>query len=285
MIFVTAVLFLSTKGARSTSVCSSLRRVVVCQEMRHLFIGLLLTCVVFSANVNDFAGRRFWLRRALTAATTEDASTAAFSDDNANSNPSALPGRTSSAPARGTNTASFPTKREEKAADWHRTFRTSKTAKKERLSVGVRGRSEGRSLRYDDDFEEGAPASTTSALFASALLKPLLLVLAGLPCSLSERTLEEHLNETTRTWRISRSLLDDVDNDIQVIVNCTKPGDVLTFSPERIIGPSSRIVIPWSLTLTAHVSSSALEGGVFPRSDEKAVFTCLGRGEGVFLVK
>ena len=253
--------------------------------MRRIFVGLLLTCAVFSANANDFAGRRFSLGRALTAATAEDASTASFSGTNPNSNPSALPGRTSSAPTRRTKTASFPTKREEEAADSPPTSQLSQTTEKEHASVVGRSRSESRSLRQDDGLENEASPSETLTLFENALLTPVLLVLAVLPCSLSERTLKRHLNEATRTWLVSHSLLDDVENDIQVIINCTKAGDVLAFSPERSIRPSSCVVIPWPLTLSATVENAELEEGVFPTSVEKATFTCPRENEGVFLVR
>ena len=168
MIFVTAVLFLSTKGARSTSFCSSLRR-VVSQEMRHLFIGLLLTCVVFSANANRFAYPNFHLRRLPAAATVENASAASFSGNTLISNPSARTERTASVLPRFWKNVSFPTKHEEEAADWSAASQTTKTAEEQRPSVGVKRRSDGRFLRHDDDFEDEAPASTTFNLSSRTL--------------------------------------------------------------------------------------------------------------------
>ena len=253
--------------------------------MRHPIFGLLLTCIVFSASANRFTCQRLYFRGGLTAATAEDAPTASFSDKNPNSNPLTLSKRMATVPPRATETLSFPKKREDDAADSAPMFRTGETDEKERPSVAKRGRGEGRSLRQDDGLDDEAPESETPVLLESSFLTPVRPVFAGFPCSLGDQTIREHLNETTRTWRISRSLLDDVEDDIQVIVNCTKPSDVLSFSSKRRIRPSSRVVIAWPLTLTSTVDNSEVEEGVFPRSEVKAVFTCPNRRAGVFLVK
>ena len=251
---------------------------------RPRFLGMLLTCVMLGTDASKFTCSKFPLRRGLTAEMAEDAPTACSSDGISTSNPSAVSERTALAPLRATKTASLPTRHEDEAADLFPASQASNAAKKKRPSVAGRGRSWGRSLRQDEGQDDEIFASET-LLIQKTFLTPVLLVFADISCSLSERTIREHLNETTRTWRISRSLLDDVEDDIQVIVNCTKPGDVLTFGPRRRIRPSSRIVIPWPLTLTAPVSSFELEESMFPLSDTKMTFTCPNRGEGVFLVK
>ena len=252
--------------------------------MRRRFFGLLLTCLILGTNGKEFACPTFKLRRVLAAATAEDALTACFSGETSTPDLSALSERAASEKRLATKPASsqirYPHSTAPSAAS-----QTSEGAEVERSSVGVRDRNEGRSLRQDDGLDDEASPSETLTLFENALLTPVLLVLTGRPCSLSKRTLEEHLNEATRTWRINRTILNDVEDDMQVIINCTKAGDVLTFIPERRIRPSSRIVIPWPLTLTAPVSSSELEEGVFPRSDAKATVTCPNRRQGVFLVK
>ena len=253
------------------------------EEMRRRLLGLLLTCVVFRTNASACSCPTHHLRRAVAAATAEDASAECVFCESSAANPSTVSEMTPSALPRATKTASFPTKREDEAAHSSLASQTSMAAEEERLSVAVRGRSEGRSLRQNDGLDDEAPDSEILVLFENTFLTPILPV-SGLPCSLSKRTLRKHLNETTRTWRISRSLLDEVEDDIQVIVNCTRPGDVLTFTARRI-RPSSRVVIPWPLTLTASVDSFEVEEGVFPRSGAKATFTCPNRREGVFLVK
>ena len=253
--------------------------------MRRRFLALLLTWAMLGADASKFACPKSHLRRGLAAETSEDASAVLFSGGVSASNPSELSETTTSAPAQATNTASFSTRHEDEAADPSPTSQMSVTGEKERPSVAGRGRSQGRSLKQDDRQDDEAPESETTSVCENSFLTPMLLVLADLPCSLSAERLDLHLNETTRTWRINRSLLDDVKGDIQVIVNCTTPGDVLSFSPKRRIRPSSRVVIPWPLTLTAPVDSSNLEEGVFPRSDAKAIFTCPSEGEGVFLVR
>ena len=253
--------------------------------MRHTLLGLLLICIVFGASANKFASRTFYIRRALTTTTADDAPAESFSGKKPNSNPSTLWEKMTSATPRVTETLSFPTRHEDDAADSSPTFRTGETDEKERTSVAKRGRSESRSLRQDDGLDDEAPESETLPLLENSFLIQVPFVFTDFPCWLTKRSLEEHLNETTRTWHINRSILDDVEDDIQVIINCTKPGDVLSFSSQRRIRPSSRIVIPWPLTLTAPVSSSDVEEGVFPLSEAKALFTCPNRREGIFFVK
>ena len=252
--------------------------------MRHPFFGLLLTCTVFSASANKFTCQRVYYRGGLTTTTAEDAPTASFLGKNPNSNPSTLSEGISLAPGA-TEIPSSPTRHEDDAADSALPFRTGETDEKERPSVARRGRGKGRSLRQDDGLDDETPESEIPVLLENIILTPVRPVFAGRPCSLSDQTIGEHLNETTRTWRINRSLLGHVEDDIQVIINCTKPGDVLSFSSKRRIRPSSRIVIPWPLTLTAPVSSFELEEGVFPRSEAKTTLTCPNRREGVFFVK
>ena len=254
--------------------------------MRRRLLGLLLTCVMFRTTASALlTSSKPGPRRALAASTAKGASTSFISCEISASNPSSLSEKMTSVPPHATKTADFPTKQEDEATSSSLASQTSMALEKDRPSLDLGGRSASRSLLQDDGLNDEAPLSEILAVSENSFLTPVLLVFTGLPCSLNKRILKEHLNETTRTWRINRSLLDDVENDIQVIVNCTKPGDVLTFSPKRRIRPSSRIVIPWPLTLTAPVNSSKLEEGVFPRSDSKATFTCPNRREGVYLVK
>ena len=253
--------------------------------MRRRFLALLLTWAMLGADASKFARPKSHIRRGLAAETSEDASAARSLDGVSTSNPSALSETTAPAPTQATKTSSFPTRHEDEAADPSPTSQMSVTGEEERPSIADRGRSQGRSLKQDDGQDDEALESKTTSVCENSFLTPMVLVFAGLPCSLSERTLKEHLNAETRTWRISPSLLADVEDDIQVIVNCTRPGDVLTFSPRRRFRPSSRIVIPWPLTLTAPVNSSEVEEEVFPLSDSKATFTCPNRKEGVFFVK
>ena len=103
--------------------------------MRYLFFSVLLTCIVFSASAKEFTCRRLYLRRALTAATIEDAPTTFFFAKPLASDPFAFQERRPFALPLTTETA---------ASTTHR------TAEKERPSVADRGRSESRSLRQDD---------------------------------------------------------------------------------------------------------------------------------------
>ena len=104
-------------------------------------------------------------------------------------------------------------------------------------------------------------------------------------CSLRRVDIRRYLNESSRTWMIDDDALDEIDSDLQSLVNCTKAGDALLFNSTRRIRPSTRVVLPWPLTLSAFVEHADLKEGVFPTSAEKATFTCPRKNEGLFLVR
>ena len=80
--------------------------------------------------------------------------------------------------------------------------------------------------------------------------------------------------------------IDEIDSDVQALVNCTKEGDVLLFNATKRIRPSTPVVLPWPLTLSAFVEQpDGPEEGVFPTAVKRATFTCPHKNEGVFLVR
>ena len=109
--------------------------------------------------------------------------------------------------------------------------------------------------------------------------------MAEFECTLPNRVLGGLLDEATRTWLIDDDALDEVENDLQSIINCTREGDVVLFDVARSIRPVRRVTIPWNLTLSANTESADLGGGVFPRTRAKATFRCPSRNEGVFFVR
>jgi len=95
-------------------------------------------------------------------------------------------------------------------------------------------------------------------------------------CQLSAERIRGIVDGADGRWRLTDQTLDDFD--IQAIVNCTSEGDVISFETARRIQPSSRIVIPWQLTLDGN--SNATAGAP---QDQKATITCPSN-DGLFLL-
>ena len=97
--------------------------------------------------------------------------------------------------------------------------------------------------------------------------------------------MRRYLDAATRTWRIDDTVLEAIDNDLQVIVNCTTEGDVIVFDVNALIQPVARVIIPWNLTISAATGGIQSVDGLYPRAPRKASITCPGDGEGIFLVE
>lgn len=72
---------------------------------------------------------------------------------------------------------------------------------------------------------------------------------------------------------------------MQSVVNCTEEDDVVLFDVDRTIRPSSRVTIPWNLTLSANTRNAVLQDGIFTRTRRKATFTCPRGNEGIFYIR
>ena len=129
--------------------------------MRRRLLGLLLTCVVFRTNASACSCPTHHLRRAVAAATAEDASIVRFSSEVSASSSSETSESAASAPTHATVTASFSTRHEDEEADPSPTSQMNKSAEAERSSVAMLGRSEGRSLRQDDGLDDEASTGET----------------------------------------------------------------------------------------------------------------------------
>ena len=104
-------------------------------------------------------------------------------------------------------------------------------------------------------------------------------------CRLSRSEIGRYLNADKRTWLIDDSVLSELGNDLQEIVNCSEEGDLILLDVTDNIQPTGRIVIPRALTWSARVDDPELEDGVFPETRRKTTFNCPADDEGVFLIQ
>ena len=104
-------------------------------------------------------------------------------------------------------------------------------------------------------------------------------------CSLTEEQTRRSLDEETRTWHIDETMLDELNDDLQTIVQCTEDGDVLQIRASRTVRPTARVVIPWSLTIGAEPEEVDLRDGVLPKEPKRIVLSCPDDNQGIFLVR
>ena len=88
-----------------------------------------------------------------------------------------------------------------------------------------------------------------------------------------------------RTWLVDDDVLEQIDNDLQMPVDCTKQGDVLAFNVTGVVRPSSPVTIPWQLTLTTQVSGVDSKDAVSQSSTTKTRFTCPHKNTGLFFIQ
>ena len=108
---------------------------------------------------------------------------------------------------------------------------------------------------------------------------------ADFECSLRNRQINRYLDTDTRTWRIDDSALDQLENDLQSVVNCTQEGDIILFNVSEPVRPARRVTIPWNLTLSADTDSTDPVDDLFPRARNKAILTCPEENVGVLFVR
>ena len=104
-------------------------------------------------------------------------------------------------------------------------------------------------------------------------------------CSLTEEQTRRSLDEETRTWHIDETMLDELNDDLQTIVQCTEDGDVLQIRASRTVRPTARVVIHWSLTIGAEPEEVDLRDGVLPKEPKRIVLSCPDDNQGIFLVR
>ena len=107
----------------------------------------------------------------------------------------------------------------------------------------------------------------------------------GFECALTHEATERYTTADSKAWLVDGTVLKEIDNDLQKIVNCTKEGDVLSFNATGVVRPSSRVTIPWQLTLMTQVNDADSNDGVNPSPKTKTTFTCPHKNSGLFLVQ
>ena len=76
-----------------------------------------------------------------------------------------------------------------------------------------------------------------------------------------------------------------VDGDLQAVVNCSEEGDIIELDFNGQLQFTTRVTLPWNLTVTGRVRNTALQEGIFPEARRKQRITCPGDDEGIFLVQ
>ena len=105
-------------------------------------------------------------------------------------------------------------------------------------------------------------------------------------CGIDEIAIGFYLDAASRTWRITDTVLDDIDNDLQRLVDCTEEGDTILFDVTgMIVALAKRVTIRWPLTITADIEDRELVDGIFPEAPSRATMVCPYENEGIFLVK
>lgn len=87
------------------------------------------------------------------------------------------------------------------------------------------------------------------------------------------------LDQRTRVWTLNDSLLEQNVNTIQAAINCASDSDVILLSASAPLQPSTTIVVPWNLTLSADPGGSLTQDGEIIEAASKARFTCPEEGD------
>ena len=109
--------------------------------------------------------------------------------------------------------------------------------------------------------------------------------MADFKCPLTRREKERYTTLDGRKWLINDAVLEEVDNDLQMIINCTQEGDVVSFDVMDVIKPSSLVTIPWQLTINAYVDGGDFNDGDLMPQTTRTTFTCPQKNSGLFLVQ
>ena len=102
-------------------------------------------------------------------------------------------------------------------------------------------------------------------------------------CLLSEKQKKRFADETG-TWLVDDAVLDEVENDLQRIIICTKTGDSVVFNVTKTIKPSSRSIISWPLTVNGFAGNEEQSKSVINHS-RRTTISCPGQNEGVFTIR
>ena len=104
-------------------------------------------------------------------------------------------------------------------------------------------------------------------------------------CHLSKAKRRRYLKVETREWLLNSAVLDEIENDLQLVVNCSRPGDVLLLDTSKTIRPPSRTVIPWPLTINGYVRGGEHDRVSISASEKRTILTCPQKNEGLFTIR
>ena len=104
-------------------------------------------------------------------------------------------------------------------------------------------------------------------------------------CHLSKARRRRYLKAKTREWLLNSTVLDEIENDLQLVVNCSRPGDVLLLDTSKTIRPPSRTVISWPLTISGYVWGGKQDDVEISASEKRTVITCPQMNEGLFSLR
>ena len=135
-------------------------------------------------------------------------------------------------------------------------------------------------------FSRAHPSPHPSPPVRSAFLNPSSLCVRRLlefNCSLAKKLVDRYRQEDG-TWRLDDDFLRE-GTDLQSIINCTTEGDAIVFDTTRRINLTSRVIVPWTLTLSGGVERPERVDGVVRQSARQATFTCPEKNAGIFLIR
>ena len=101
-------------------------------------------------------------------------------------------------------------------------------------------------------------------------------------CRLSKARRRRYLNAKTREWLLNSAVLDEIQDDLQLIVNCSRPGDVLLLDTTKTIRPPLRTVISWPLTISGYVPGGEHDRVNTAASEKRTILVCPQMNEGLF---
>ena len=107
-------------------------------------------------------------------------------------------------------------------------------------------------------------------------------------CSLSGQQRGSYFDDDGNTWLVTDHVLDEIKDDLQAIINCTRADDVVLFDVSTRVRPASRVFIPWSLKLGTRGGTADVEGNASVATNDvsrRTVFRCPRENEGLFVVR
>lgn len=95
-------------------------------------------------------------------------------------------------------------------------------------------------------------------------------------CELTQNQIDDVYDESNGIWTLNTEFIeDDLENDIQLIVDCASVGDTIMFDVATTIQPESTIAVTTAdLTFTGYTDDTTIKDEIFPESDSKVTFTC-----------